>query len=473
VVSRIAARFGSVPRRAAQRFGWGLADQAMCSVSNAAVSFYVARELGATQFGAFSLAYVTYSFALTGSRGLATDPLLVRYSGTDLATWRRVAARCTGTALVAGLVAGACALVAAMLLSGAPRLAFLALGLILPPLLLQDSWRYSFFALGRGSMAFVNDTVWTLSLVPPMLVLRITHHKTVFLFLIAWGIAAAVAACAGPLQARVVPRPSAAWGWVAQHRDLGPRYFVENTANSGSGQLRTYGLGVIAGLAAVGYVQAAGLLIGPFQVVFLGISLVTVPEATRVLRHSPRHLRLYCLLVGAGLTVLAAGWCAALLVTLPRGLGNLLLGAHLWRPAARLVVAYTISVMGACMIAGATAGLHALGAARRSVRAMLVSSAIILGCGLIGAYLDGAAGTVDGTAVAAWLGAGVWWWQLAAGMRETDRIPSRAAAHAGAPGHAGRPVRPEPAPVPGTAAVSGPAAAPQDGRLQERAARDG
>jgi len=34
--------------RVARRFGWGLADQAMSSVSNAAVSFYVARELGAT-----------------------------------------------------------------------------------------------------------------------------------------------------------------------------------------------------------------------------------------------------------------------------------------------------------------------------------------------------------------------------------------------------------------------------------------
>jgi len=47
--------------RVARRFGWGLADQAMSSVSNAAVSFYVARELGATQFGAFSLAYVSLS----------------------------------------------------------------------------------------------------------------------------------------------------------------------------------------------------------------------------------------------------------------------------------------------------------------------------------------------------------------------------------------------------------------------------
>ena len=60
----------------------------------------MARTLGAAQFGAFSLAYVTYSFALNASRGLATDPLMVRFSGTDLPTWRRAVANCTGTAAV-------------------------------------------------------------------------------------------------------------------------------------------------------------------------------------------------------------------------------------------------------------------------------------------------------------------------------------------------------------------------------------
>ena len=59
-------------------------------------------------------------------------------------------------------------------------------------MLLQDSWRYSFFALGRGSQAFLNDTIWTLAIVPPMLFLRFTHHSTVFWFVLAWGLAATV-----------------------------------------------------------------------------------------------------------------------------------------------------------------------------------------------------------------------------------------------------------------------------------------
>ena len=113
-----------VVRQASRRLSWGVADQAMSSVSNFAVNIYIARTLGAVQYGAFALAYVTYGFALNASRGLATDPLLVRFSGTDLPTWRRAVAACTGTAAVVGLVAGACVLAVAALLSGTARLAF-------------------------------------------------------------------------------------------------------------------------------------------------------------------------------------------------------------------------------------------------------------------------------------------------------------------------------------------------------------
>ena len=56
-------------RRVVSRLGWGVADQAMCSLTNFLLSVYVARSLGAAQFGAFSLAYVTYGFAINVSRG--------------------------------------------------------------------------------------------------------------------------------------------------------------------------------------------------------------------------------------------------------------------------------------------------------------------------------------------------------------------------------------------------------------------
>src|SRR5215813_9647682 len=116
---RAVARPWRLVRRAIRRLGWGVADQAMSSISNFAVNIYIARTLGAVEYGAFGLAFVTYGFMLNASRGLATDPLLVRFSGTHPPTWRRAVASCTGTATIVGLVAGTCALVAALLLGGA------------------------------------------------------------------------------------------------------------------------------------------------------------------------------------------------------------------------------------------------------------------------------------------------------------------------------------------------------------------
>src|SRR5690349_10941084 len=111
-------------RQASRRLSWGVADQAMSSVSNFAVNIYIARTLGAVQYGAFGLAYVTYGFAINASRGLATDPLLVRFSGTDLPVWRRAVADCTGAAIAVGFAVGACVLAATALLDGTSRLAF-------------------------------------------------------------------------------------------------------------------------------------------------------------------------------------------------------------------------------------------------------------------------------------------------------------------------------------------------------------
>ena len=165
---------------------WGVADQAMSSLTNFLLSIYVARSLGAAQFGAFSLAYVTYGFTINASRGLSIEPLLIRFSATNPLTWRRATARCTGTALLVGLITGACALVAGPLVGGTTGRAFVALGLTLPGLMLQDSWRYAFFAIGRGQHAFLNDTIWAVLLLPSLTLLKMRGHPDVFWFVLAW-----------------------------------------------------------------------------------------------------------------------------------------------------------------------------------------------------------------------------------------------------------------------------------------------
>jgi len=411
-------------RQATRRIGWGVADQGMSSLTNFAVAIYIARTLGAAQFGAFSLAYVTYSFSLNASRGLGTDPFLVRFSGTEHPIWRRAVSHCTGTAAIVGLAAGSVVLVAAMFLHGTTRAAFLALGLTMPGLMLQDSWRFSFFAQGRGSQAFLNDTVWAVVLFLALFILKAEGHADVFWFVFAWGASACVAAAVGPFQAGVKPRLSNAVGWMYRHRDLGPRYLAEGTANAGATLLFNTSIAFVLGLAAVGYVRAANTLMGPFMIVFYGMGLVTLPEAARVLRRSPRHLPLFCMLVSGGLALMALTWGVVLLVALPKGLGALLLKG-LWRPTYKLVLPVTIGVIGGCVSAGAGTGMHALGVARRSLWAMVISSAATVVLGLAGAFVGGAPGTIYGAAIASWIGAVLFWWQLRKALHDSSHIKGR------------------------------------------------
>jgi hypothetical protein len=83
----------------------------------------------------------------------------------------------------------------------------------------------------------------------------------------------------------------------------------------------------------------------------------------------------------------------------------------------------SLSGTGAGIVAGAAAGLRALGAARRSLRAQVVASAGYLGFGLVGASLGGAVGMSWGSTTAMWLGAVLWWLQLRAALREHTPEP--------------------------------------------------
>ena len=95
----------------------------------------------------------------------------------------------------------------------------------------------------------------------------------------------------------------------------------------------------------------------------------------------------------------------------------------LWRPVYPLVLPSTIAIMGGCVQAGAGTGLHALGAARRSVRAMILVSALFVVCGLVGAVARGAFGTMVGAAIASWIGAVLFWWQLHKALRAEQLTP--------------------------------------------------
>ena len=416
--------------QAVRRLGWGVADQGISSLSNLALGLFVARSFGASNFGAFTLAFITYTVVINAARGLATDPLVVRYSGdvgggSDAAgssrRWRRATSAATGTAIVVGVAAGVVCIGAGLLLPDPVGPVFVALGVGLPVLTLQDSWRFAFFACGRGSASFINDLFWTVLLVLVLVVLHAREDGSAARCLLAFGATAALAAALGAIQARVLPRPIRAVWWLRVHHQISVRYLVENLSISGASQLRSFVLGAAAGLAAVGYVRASEILMGPFFVLLMGISQVAVPEASRVFHRNSAHLARFCFILGGLLAGAALAWGLILMTVFPLGLGPALL-KELWMPTAQLIPAITLTVAAASFTTAATAGLRAMGVARRSLRAQLIASAAYLVGGSTGAILAGAVGSSWGVTAALAFSALVWWHQLRSALADHHSV---------------------------------------------------
>lgn len=407
------------PRRRAAvgRLGWGVADQAVSSLGNFAFGILVVRALAPDDFGAFALALVTYGVVLNASRGLATDPLVVRFSHAEPEEWRRAVSAACGTALGVGVASGVVCVAVGLALPGQAGEALVALGCVLPGLTLQDSWRFAFFSRAVPVRALVNDLLWTILQVGAMIVLLATDRATVVTSLVAFGGTAAVAAVVGWAQCHVRPHPELMRWWLVTQRSLGGRYLVENVSISGARQLRMSALGALAGLAAVGEVRAAEMLMGPFMVVLMGISQVAVPEAVQVVRHSAARLKRFCLALGGVQAAAAVAWGAAMLVLVPRGLGELLLG-DLWPAAFAILVPVLLNMTIGCFENGAMSGVRALGASRHSLSAQLTNAALYLVGGTVGAALDGARGSCWGVAAATAIATVVWWRKLARAVDE-------------------------------------------------------
>jgi O-antigen/teichoic acid export membrane protein len=385
-----------------------LADQALSSLSNLAVGVVVARSSTVADFGIYALAFGGYTIALNVSRAISTEPLAVRYSGERSPAWERAVRASTATALFAGVLAMLVALAIAAFPGVPSRGVLIAFAVTMPGLLLQDAWRWAFFVVGEGRKAFVNDLIWLVAMLVLFGALYLTDTASAFTLTFSWGLGAVIAAIAGRFQAGIAPRRQLIREWVRRNWDLSPKYVGEMLAVSGTIQVYMLGITAAAGLAATAGIRGAQVLLGPVNVLNQGIRMISVPEAARALRHSYRRLWLVGLAISAGVGAGALAW-GAIFLLLPPVVGRELLGPGVWNQAHEVLVPVILLQALGASNAGAFAILRALTAATRGLRVRLISSVILIGCGVTGAYVWGPQGAAWGLATASFTTLLLWW----------------------------------------------------------------
>src|SRR5579862_9732227 len=170
-----------------------LFDQGFSSVSNFAIGVVIARVVGASGLGGFSLAYAAWLVIAALHRSLITDPMAIN---GDVHTTDGGGPIEQGFAaeLLLGLAGGTiiAAVGVALYLLNAPVFGAAMLGLApwVPALTAQDYWRWVGFLTRHPGKSLANDAVFNGAMAVALGVLYLTHVHSIAALVGAWGLGA-------------------------------------------------------------------------------------------------------------------------------------------------------------------------------------------------------------------------------------------------------------------------------------------
>lgn len=363
-------------RRLVSRVSWNLVDQGLSAAGNFALAIIVARSVGASEFGAFAIAFLIYGIAVAATKSVVGQPLQMRYSSATLQEQRHQINRAMGFVLAASLLVVAVAAVLGILVTGPVGSSLLALSVVMPFLLVQDSCRMAMFAIGRPAWAAAIDAVWVAAQFAFIAVLLIIGRDAVWMLIIAWGLAAGVSALVGGLLLRLRPMIGQAVGWMRSQQHLIRYLFGEYLLGLGAAQFGLVLIGTVASADAVGSIRAAQVLLGPLGIVATAVFQFAVPEMGSRPHLSSRGRAAFGLTISAALGLLTVGY-VVLMLLLPDRAGQALFGDS-WMGAAVVLLPMGLASLASCQANGPAAVLYAMGRAQWTFRINLVKGPVMM-----------------------------------------------------------------------------------------------
>lgn len=351
-------------------YGWGIADSALSSAANLALSLLAGRILGPRGLGILVVGFSLYLLMVSLQRSLVSTPL-VSVSTTLSPDEKEHATRSALGVLVAtGLVVTLVVGCVGVGVSGPIGRGLLVFAPWLVASILQDFWRAVLFRDGRPSAAAANTG---LRLVGMLLISPLAWRlKTDFAIAAAWGGGFALAATAGFVQTRLLPaRADVGFRWWRRHAWPFGRWLVAqegifNVVN----YVITFSLVAIIGAYALGGFRAAETVLAPFSLLAPAIALPGLPALARALAHGQDAATRLAFRLTAAAVILTILYFATMLT-----FGKVLLGTlygREFRPFSNLVVP-----IGIWQIVTASAiGFTLLLSASRRGRALLLAGVV-------------------------------------------------------------------------------------------------
>ena len=287
------------------------------------------------------------------------------------------------------------------------RVSLLILGLSIPGLLVQDVWRYSFFASDKSLRAVLNDAIWAVVQLGCLVGFAVFGGLDLPRVMLSWGIGATCAAVAGGFQSGVHPSINLARGWWSMQKDLAGRFVGERVSMYGANYGIVYLTSLVGGLTQAALIRAGQLLIGPLNVLNMGLGLAALPQASAAAGRSISSLIRVSIVTALVIGVGSAVW-GVVVLTMPDEIGRSILGDS-WTGARFTGAAFSLYMVGAGTQTGALIGLRALEQARKTLPLTIVTGTFVLACGVAGTAIAGAQGATLAVGVAMCAASAGWW----------------------------------------------------------------
>jgi len=375
----------------AGKAGWNLGDQMLSTLTNAVLAVLVThQDHGGSAAGAFSAAFLIFSFAIAVERALTGQVLTIRYSAAGDDEWPGIASRALGTVAVLAAPAGGAMIVAGLLFGGELRWPLIAVGVTLVPMLLQDTIRGVFFAQSRADLAALNDAVWAVVQFSVMGVIIAGGWATAGSLTFAWGASATCGVVLGAVQLRAGLHLNAARAWVRAHGDLLGYLLPETLITSGGAYVAFLAIGTIIDLSALGAVSYARQILGPLMILGAATASFAMPEVARRVHLSARVR--YLLGVGiAVMTAVASLAYVGIVMLVPDSIGTAVFH-DTWTGARAVLLPMGLfsALAGACL--GPFMVIAAMGHAKRTFRLTVLQTVLTVTLMPLGAVLYGTGG---------------------------------------------------------------------------------
>lgn len=283
-------------------FGWTAFDQGLSSLINLMPSILAARLGGAALLGQFTIAFTIYLIVLGLQRCLITEPLMSLPIRGDKEA-RRSAATASGV-FACGVSA---VLLPIGLVTWSPSICVLAV--LLPGVLIQDFVRFDAFRQKAPGRAAGLDGAW-LVLVIASFPLG-TWLAPELAVVAGWAGGATVSGVLGLRVARLSPvsiRRAFEW-WRREARRLGTLLTAESITYTVSRQGVMFGLVAFVGIAELGNLRAAQVLLAPAATALLSFNLFMLPRLVSGGSQVTSRQAINVCLVAACLSVLSVVGC--------------------------------------------------------------------------------------------------------------------------------------------------------------------